>query len=377
MVRIMAQKRDYYEVLGVSKTASKEEIKDAYRKLALQYHPDRNKSPDAEEKFKEISEAYAVLSDDEKRQQYDRLGHAGFDQRYTTEDIFRGADFESILRDLGFGFGFRDLFGTFFGERDFEERVTRGQDIGYDLEITLEEAAKGTEKEIRVPRTERCDVCGGTGANPGTSPRNCPKCNGTGRIQNVNRSSFGTFVRVTPCPSCGGKGMILDSPCRNCRGSGLVKKERTITVKVPAGIDEGYQLRLQGEGETPPNGGPPGDLYVLISITPHQYFRRNEEDLLYNLTIGYPQAALGAEVSVPTLDGSTNVKIRPGTQPGEIIKLRGKGMPRFRGYGSGDLLVRVDIAVPEKLTEHQRALLEELANEFDQNVQPKKRKLRL
>jgi molecular chaperone DnaJ len=376
MVKEMANKRDYYEVLGVSKTTSKDEIKDAYRKLALQYHPDRNKSPEAEEKFKEISEAYAVLSDDEKRRQYDMLGHAGFDQRYTTEDIFRGADFESILRDLGFGFGFRNIFSSIFGGQDFEERVTRGRDLGYDLEITLEEAARGAEKEIDVPRIEKCDVCGGTGASPGTSPRTCPKCKGSGKIQNVNRSGFGMFVRVTPCPTCGGRGSIIDSPCRNCRGAGLARKQRTITVRVPAGIDEGYELRLRGEGEAPANGGPSGDLYVMIHIAPHQYFKRDGDDLLHNLTIGFPKVALGAEVSVPTLEGDASLKIRAGTQPGEIIRLRGKGMPKFRGYGKGDLLVRVDVSVPEKLTQKQRALLEELAKELDQNVQPKGHRLR-
>ena len=373
----MANKRDYYEVLGVSKTASKDEIKDAYRKLAMQYHPDRNKSPEAEEKFKEISEAYAVLSDVEKRSQYDNLGHAGFDQRYTTEDIFKGADFDSILRDLGFGFGsFGGIFNILFGERDFGERITRGRDIGLDLEITLEEAAKGAAKEIRVPRIEKCEICGGSGASPSTAPRTCPKCKGAGKIQNVNRNNFGTFVRVIPCPQCGGEGRIIDSPCRNCRGTGLVRKERTIEVKVPAGIDEGFQLRLQGEGEMPQDGDSSGDLYVLIHITPDQYFRRDGDDLLCNLTIGFPQAVLGAEVSVPTLEGNADLRIHPGTQPGEIVKLKGKGMPRLRGYGKGDLLVRVNVEVPEKLTQRQRTLLEDLAKEFDQNVKPKNRRLR-
>jgi molecular chaperone DnaJ len=372
----MAEKRDYYEVLGVARTASKEEIKDAYRKRAMQYHPDRNKSADAEEKFKEISEAYAVLSDDQKRVQYDHLGHAGFDQRYTTEDIFRGADFESVLRDLGFGFGFDDLFSAFFGGRGFRTRVSRGQDLAYDLDITLEEAAKGVEKEIEVPRTEKCDVCRGTGARPGTSPRTCPKCNGSGSVRNVTRSGFGTFVRVVPCTTCGGRGTIIDSPCPKCRGTGLVRRERKIAVKVPAGIDEGYQLRLHGQGETPPNGGSPGDLYVLIHLLPHQYFKRREDDLLFRLKIGFPHAALGTEISVPTLDGNTDVKIRPGTQPGEIVKLKGKGMPRFRGYGRGDLLVRVDVEVPEKLSQQQKVLIKELAKEFEQNVKTKNRRLR-
>jgi molecular chaperone DnaJ len=376
----MAEKRDYYEVLGVSRNASKDEIKDAYRKLAMQYHPDRNKSPDAEERFKEISEAYAVLSDDEKRQQYDTLGHPGFDQRYTSEDIFRGADFDSIFRDLGFG-SFGDIFRSFFGGGfegsfggGFRERINRGEDLVYDLEITLEEAAKGTEKEIDVPRTEKCDVCNGSGASPGTSPRTCPRCNGAGKVQHMRRSSFAMYVQVTACPTCRGKGTLIDSPCKNCRGTGLVKKRRRITVKVPIGIDEGYQLRLRGEGEMAPNGGSPGDLYVLVHILPHELFTREGENLLHVLMIGYPQAALGAEVSVPTLEGPITVKIHPGTQLGEVLRLKDKGMPRFRGYGKGDLVIRVGISVPEKLTPQQRALLEQLAKEFNQDVQPKSRK---
>jgi molecular chaperone DnaJ len=340
----------------------------------MQYHPDRNKAPDAEEKFKEISEAYAVLSDDEKRQQYDMLGHAGFDQRYTPEDIFRGADFDSVFRGSGFDFGdiFRYLFGGGFGVGGFRERINRGQDLVYDLEITLEEAAKGTEKEIEVPRTEKCEICGGSGASPGTSPRTCPKCNGAGKIQHMRKSSFAMYVQVTPCATCRGKGTIIDSPCKNCHGTGLVKKRRKISVKIPVGIDEGYQLRLRGEGEMAPNGGEAGDLYVLVHIAQHELFMREGDDLWQVLMISYPQAALGAEVSVPTLDGPTTVKIKPGTQAGETIRLKGKGMPRFRGYGKGDLLVRVGISVPEKLTSKQRALLEQLAEEFNQDVEHRK-----
>jgi molecular chaperone DnaJ len=373
----MAEKRDYYEVLGVQRNASKDEIIGAFRKLALQYHPDRNKAPEAEEKFKEISEAYAVLSDDEKRQQYDMLGHAGFDQRYTQEDIFRGADFSAIFRDLGFGFGdiFRHFFGGGFGG-DFSERVNRGRDLVYDLEITLEEAAKGTEKELEIPRTEKCDLCNGSGASPGTSPRTCPQCNGAGKVQHMRKSSFAMYVQVTPCPTCKGKGTLIDSPCRNCGGTGLVKRKRKISVKIPVGIDEGYQLRLRGEGEMAANGGVAGDLYVLVHIRPDELFMRDGDDLLHVLMIGYPQAALGAEVSVPTLEGPATVKIHAGTQPGEVIRLKGKGMPRFRGYGKGDLLVRVGIAVPEQLTQHQRALLEELAKELNQDVQSKSRRFR-
>jgi molecular chaperone DnaJ len=373
----MAEKRDYYEVLGVQKSASKDEIKDAYRKLAMQYHPDRNKAPEAEEKFKEISEAYAVLSDDEKRQQYDTLGHPDFDQRYTQEDIFRGADFSSIFRDLGGGFGdiFRYFFGGGFGG-GFNERVNRGQDLAYELEITLDEAAKGAEKDIEIPRTEKCEVCHGSGASPGTSPRTCPRCNGAGQVQNMRKSSFAMYVQVTPCPNCRGKGVLIESPCKNCRGTGLVRKRRKISVKIPMGIDEGYQLRLRGEGEMAPNGGEAGDLYVLVRIRPNESFMRDGDDLLHVLIIGYPQAALGAEVSVPTLEGPLTVKLHPGTQPGEVIRLKGKGMPRFRGYGKGDLLVRVGISVPEKLTQHQRALLEELAKELNHDVQAKRRKFR-
>jgi len=241
----MADKRDYYEVLGVQRNAAKDEIKDAYRKLAMQYHPDRNKAPDAEEKFKEISEAYAVLSDDKKRQQYDMLGHAGFDQRYSQEDIFRGADFNSIFRDLGFGFAdiLRQFFGGGFGG-GFGQRVNRGQDLVYELEITLEEAAKGIEKEIEIPRTEKCEVCNGSGASPGTSPQTCPQCKGAGKVQHMRKSSFAMYVQVTPCSKCRGKGKLIDSPCQNCRGTGAVKKRRKISVKIPVSIDEMRAISL-------------------------------------------------------------------------------------------------------------------------------------
>src|SRR3990170_92744 len=373
----MSNKRDYYEVLNVSRTASKDEIKDAYRKLALQYHPDRNKAPDAEEKFKEISEAYAVLSDDEKKAQYDQLGHAGFDQRYTTEDIFRGADFESIFRNSGFGFGLRDVFSIFFGDRGFSQREIRGRDLGYELEITLEEAANGAEKSIEILRTEKCDVCKGNGAAPNTSPKPCPRCNGEGKIQSTTRNAFGMFVRVIPCPTCGGRGKIIKTPCPKCRGSGLAERERKITVKIPPGIDEGYQLRLAGEGETSQEAEASGDFYVLIHVAPHRYFKRDEDDLLYNLTIGFAQATLGAEVSIPTLEGNTKLRIQPGTQPGETIILRGKGMPRFRRYGRGDMKVRVNIMVPKKLNSQQRIIFEQLAKEFDEDPKPKGHRLKL
>ena len=372
----MTEKRDYYEVLGVQKGASKDQIKDAYRKLAMQYHPDRNKEAGAEDKFKEISEAYAVLSDDQKRQQYDQLGHSGFDQRYTSEDIFRGADFDSIFRDMGFG----DLFRTIFGGGGFGggyEEPNRGQDLAYDLEISLEEAAKGTEREIEIPRTEKCDICQGSGAAPGTSAKTCPRCNGAGRIQNMRKAGFAMYVQVTACPTCKGKGKLIETLCSNCHGSGLVRKRRKITVKVPPGIDEGYQLRLRGEGESAPNYGETGDLYVLVHVKQHPQFIREGDDIWHIAIITYPQAALGAEITVPTLDGSTTVKVQAGTQVGSVITLRGKGMPRFRGYGRGDLLVRIGIAVPQKLTTNQKALLEQLSKEFGADMQSKNRKFRL
>jgi molecular chaperone DnaJ len=366
----MAGKRDYYEILGLSRSASNAEIKDTYRKLALKYHPDRNKSPDAEDKFKEISEAYAVLSDPDKRRQYDMLGHVGFDQRYSPEDIFRGVDFESIFRDLGFGagFNFENFFSPFFGRGGFRRRILRGRDLVQDVEISLDEAAEGVEKKIQVKRIEKCETCKGTGANPGTSPRSCPECNGVGRVQSVQRSMFSTFIQVVPCPKCRGTGQIIDSPCKKCKGVGLEERKRRITVKIPPGIDSGYQLRLKGQGDVPQEEGVPGDLYVNIYVSPHKHFKRVGDNLLYNLEIGYPQAALGARITVPTLDGNTEVKIHPGTQPGDVITLKGKGMPRLHRHGRGNLLVRVDVSVPEKLTTKQKMLIEELAKELKQEV---------
>jgi len=370
----MTEKRDYYDVLGVQKGTSKDQIKDAYRKLALQYHPDRNKDPGAEEKFKEISEAYAVLSDDQKRAQYDNLGHASFDQRYTAEDIFRGTDFDSVFRDMGFGDLFRTIFGGGFSG-GYEERG-RGQDIAYDLEITLEEAAKGTERAIEIPRTERCEVCAGSGAQPGTQVKTCPRCSGSGRIQNLHKVGFATYMQVIACPNCKGRGKTIETPCSNCHGSGLMRKRRKITVKVPPGIDESLQLRLRGEGEMTTPNGEAGDLYVIVHVKQHPQFIREGDDLWHVAMITYPQAALGADISVPTIDGPQIIKVHAGTQMGEVITLRGKGMPHFRGYGRGDILIRIGIAVPDKLTNRQRELIEQLAKEFGTGVS-KSRKFRL
>jgi molecular chaperone DnaJ len=364
----MSSKKDYYETLGIPKDAAKEQIKDAYRKLAMQYHPDRNKSPDAEEKFKEISEAYAVLSDEAKRKQYDTLGQTGFGQQYSSEDIFRGTDFDSIFRDIGSNFGFGDIFDFFSGRSDFRRRNEKGRDLAYELQVTLEEAARGVEKEIEIPRIEKCEVCHGTGASPGTSPKTCTRCRGTGQVQKVQASGFARFVQITTCPICRGAGKVIESPCRECRGNGIARRDRKIEVKVPAGIDEGYQLRLEGQGDALSNEGQPGDLYVQIQIAPHSYFHREGNDLFYELTIGYPQAALGTEVNIPTLEGYTSLKIPAGTQPGGIIKLGGKGMPKLNSYGRGDFLVHVNVSVPKKLTSRQKELLDELAKEFGQNV---------
>lgn len=369
----MSSKRDYYEVLGVQKGATKDQIKDVYRKLALQYHPDRNKSPGAEEKFKEISEAYAVLSDDQKRNQYDNLGHAGFSQQYSSEDIFRGADFESVFQG-----GLGDIFDFFFGggggggggsaRGGYGRRASRGNDLLGELNITLEEASRGTEKDIDVPRTERCSTCGGSGAAPGTSTKTCTRCGGAGQVQRITSSGFGRFVQVTSCPVCRGAGKIIDSPCSACRGSGVQRAKRRITVKVPAGIDDEAQLRMRGEGDISQGGGQPGDLYVQIHIMPHPHFKREGADLVYELSIAAPQAALGADLNVPALDGNLPIGIAAGTQPGTIIRLRGKGMPRLGGFGRGDLLVRVNISIPERLSSKERDLYEALAKESNVSV---------
>jgi len=359
-----SKKKDYYEILGVPRNATKEQIKEAYRRLVMQYHPDRNKSPDAEEKFKEISEAYAVLSDDEKRAQYDQFGHAGIDERYTAEDIFRGADFETIFRDLGFGFDFDDIFSRFFGGRRIYEE-SRGRDISMTLTITLEEAASGTTKEIQVPRTERCKACNGSGARHGTSPTVCPRCQGRGQVQYVRRMGFTQIFTATTCNVCGGSGSIIENPCPECRGTGLVEVYRKIRVNIPAGVDEGFTLRLRGEGDIHPQTKKPGDLFLTISIAPHKYFKREGDDLIFETYISFPQAALGTEIAVPTLDGHTWLKIPPGTQSGTIFRLRGKGMPRLNKYGRGDLLVKVNIKVPTKLSERQKALLREFEKELE------------
>ena len=366
-------KRDYYEILGVDRNASQQEIKRAYRKLALKYHPDKSSDSNAEEKFKEISEAYAVLSDDEKRRQYDRFGHAGIDQRYSYEDIFRGVDFSDIFRDLGFDFrfGFGDIFERFFGggfEPKYEE-YRRGNDIRYDLEINMEDSYHGSSKEIIIPRKEKCDKCNGTGLKPGSSPVICPRCNGTGQLHASRRTGFGYFTQITTCPKCNGRGEIIEDPCPKCDGSGIIKKKRKIEVKIPRGIADNSRLRLAGEGEA--GADAPRDLYIFVHIKRHPKFERIGDDLLMKRKISFSQAALGTRINIPLMDGEERLKIPPGTQSAQGFKIRGKGMPHLHGNGYGDLLVKVNVETPKKLSKRARALLEELADEMGEKVNSK------
>ncbi len=353
----MAEKRDYYEVLGVPKNATKEQIKEAYRKLALQYHPDRNKSPDAEGKFKEISEAYAVISDDNKRAEYDQYGHAGFDRMYTQEDIFRNFNMEDILRESGFDFG--DVFSSIFGGQG-RQRGDYGADLQYNMELSLEEAAKGLEKEIRIRRKKTCPDCNGSGAQKGGKSKTCPTCRGAGQVRTVKRMGFAQFQTIGPCRQCMGTGKIIDKPCRNCDGEGIAEVESTLKVKIPQGVDTGFRMRLRGEGEAGRDGS--GDLYIVIYLRPHKVFQRQGNDLVCETTISFVQAALGAEVEVPTLFGKAKLEIPQGTQAGTVFRMRGKGIRDYEG-NQGDELVRVNIETPKGLSRRQKELLQEFDKE--------------
>ncbi|MHB2035876.1 MAG: molecular chaperone DnaJ [Nitrososphaerales archaeon] len=365
------EKRDYYEVLGVPKDATKDQLKTAYRKLAMQYHPDRNKAAGAEDRFKEISEAYAVLSDDAKRAQYDRFGHEGIQGRYSSEDIFRTANFDEILRDMGFGFGGfggGSIFDMFFGNMTGSGRgARRGADLRYDLDITLEQVATGLTTEIEIPRTERCPICNGTGAKPGSEPRRCTECGGRGQVQRINSSGFAQFVRIETCRACRGKGEVLDNPCRDCKGNGTVQKTRKISVKIPAGIDNESSLRLRAEGDAGEMGTAAGDLYVVCHVLPHKIFTRDESDLHTQVSVDIASAALGTTTSVPTIDGKTaEVTVPTGTQNGTLLKLKGKGLPMLGGSNRGNLLVTVNVNVPSKLTDKQKELLKEFKQVEDE-----------
>lgn len=348
-------KRDYYEVLGVGRDASEEELKKAYRRLALKYHPDRNKDDqNAAERFKEINEAYEVLSDPEKRARYDQFGHAAFGGA----NGFGGSPFGDFS---GFGFGdlgdfFESVFGGAFGGGR-RSGPQPGADLRLDLEITLEEAASGLEKEVEIPRTEDCTRCRGTGAEPGSEPKRCPTCNGTGQVRTTQNTPLGRFQTVRTCHQCQGEGRVVEKPCSECRGRGKVRRVRRIAVRIPSGVDTGSKLRLPEEGEAGIRGGPPGDLYVYIRVKPHRIFQRQHDDLLCDVNLSFAQAALGDEIEVPTLEGPTRLKIPEGTQSGTVFRLRGKGMPRLRGYGRGDLHVKVAVVTPTRLNETQKELL--------------------
>ena len=374
----MGNKRDEYDIVEGDKKASSEDVKTAYRKLAMQYHPDRNKAKDAEEKFKEISEAYAVLSDQNKRQQYDQFGHAGIDMRYSQEDIFRGVapDIEDIFRDFdigGSGSGSRrgvSIFDILFGGGKREE-PHRGSDILYELAIDFEEVVSEKKVELEVPKTETCDICHGSGARPGTSPKTCFTCHGSGKVSRTQNTPFGRFMTTSICGTCRGKGKVIDAPCTDCHGSGTVQKKRKLKEKIPPGIETGSKLRVPGEGEAGKKGGPSGDLYVEIYVKPHNIFGRQENDIVMEATISFPQAALGDDIVVPTLDGNAKMKIPSGTQNGHVFKLRGKGFPSLHMSGRGDQLVKIKVDIPTKLSERQKQILLEFAEISGEKVKRK------
>ncbi len=355
-------KRDYYEVLGVSRTATDEELKKAYRKLALKYHPDKN--PDdrsAEERFKEISEAYQVLCDAERRSMYDRFGHAAFEQG---AGAGAGFDFTAGFEDI-----IGDLFGDFFGTgrtRGGRGRARRGQDLRYDLEVSFEEAAFGCEKTIAVPRLAVCETCGGKGAKPGTSPKTCPQCRGSGQV----RFQQGFFSIAKTCGHCNGQGSIITNPCATCNGGGAQRKTSQLSIKIPGGVDTGSRLKLRGEGETGGNGGTPGDLYVVLQVREHALFVRDGNDVVCDVPVSFAQAALGVEIDIPTLEGGAKVKIPGGTQSGQTLRLKARGIPDLNGYGRGDQVVRVVVETPRQLSARQRELLEEFARLSGEEVHP-------
>jgi len=363
-------KRDYYEVLGVSRDASESELKSAFRNLARQYHPDVSDAPDAEEKFKEINEAYGVLSDADKRAAYDRFGHQG------VRGPNGGPGFETV--DFS---DFADIFGDMFGFGGFGGRSRtasrtaprRGADLQYQVAISFQEAVFGTEKEIEVTKDEKCSTCGGDGAKPGTSPRTCPECQGRGEVRQTRQTLLGSMVQVTTCPVCGGSGKVIEDHCSTCGGRGRVRKTRRKKVTIPAGVDDGTRIRLAGEGQPGENNGPPGDLYLLVRVRPHKYFRRRDDDILLDLNVNVAQATLGAEVKVPTVDGDVKLKIPAGTQPGKIIRMRGKGVPHLHRDSRGDQLVIVNITIPKNLDQEERELFEKLAEKMDSKVLPQER----
>jgi len=358
----MSAKRDYYEVLGVGRAASQDEVKRAYRRMARKYHPDVNKRPDAESRFKEINEAYQVLSDPEMRARYDRFGHAGLEGT-AFPDFASMGDFGDIFGDLFRGFGMGG-----FGRRRAGRRPQRGADLRYDLKLAFKEAIFGCEKEIEVTRSETCPRCRGSGAEPGTQPMRCPECNGTGEVRRVQQSILGSFVSVTTCPRCHGAGEIVTTPCQECKGRKRVQVTRTLSVKIPAGVDDEMQIRLSGEGEPGAYGGPPGNLYVVTHVEPHPYFRRQNHEIILELGINVAQAALGDEVMVPTLEGEEKLAISAGTQTGAVFRLRGQGVPYLRRNGRGDQLIVIQVVIPTELTEEQRDLFRQMGKTLGHEV---------
>jgi len=368
-------KRDYYEVLNVSKTSSNDEIKSAYRKLALKYHPDRNKSSEAEEKFKEISEAYAVLSDREKRTRYDTYGHVG------TEEVFRGSEdnFAEIFKDMGFG-GVGDIFEQIFGgmggnSRNRNDpfgfgsrgggRRIRGRDLLYDVDMTLEDVLKGIKREIEIPSIENCPTCSGTGASPGTSAKKCTTCNGQGQTRRVyNQNQFSTFISLETCNTCQGEGKIIEKPCSVCKGNGKINKNNHIAIDIPSGVEDGTTLRMSGKGEHI-QGGVDGDLIIRVRVLPHDIFKvLDDGDLICNFDVSFIDLILGCETRVMTLDGSEKLKIPSGTKANHIFKIKGKGLPRYGKFGRGNQYVKIEVKLPDKINEKQKNLLKDLAKEF-------------
>jgi molecular chaperone DnaJ len=363
----VATKRDYYDVLGVGREATKDELKSAYRRLAKQHHPDINKDHGAEEQFKELNEAYSVLSDDEKRVAYDRFGHAAF------QNGGSGANYGGF-GDIG------DIFEQFFGS-SFSGRAggqrrgpRRGADLRQDITISFDEAVHGAQKDIEVTRAETCPTCKGSRAEPGTTPVRCATCKGTGEVRQVRQTFLGSMVNVTTCPTCRGVGETITTPCHTCKGRGQVRNTRRLTVNIPAGVDNGTQIRLSGEGEPGTSGGPAGNLYVVLGVEPHAFFRRRGDDIWHEFSLNIAQATLGAEVAAPTIDGEETIRIPAGTQPGTVFPLRGKGVPRLQRSGRGDHFVVVTVTVPTSLTAEQKKLFKELSKILSTDMSPNKQK---
>lgn len=371
----MSTKRDYYEVLGISKGAEAQEIKKAYRKLAMKYHPDRNPGDkEAEEKFKEINEAYEVLSDDTKRKTYDQFGHDGLNGQ-------GGFGGQGGFNGQGFG-GFEDMFGDIFGDmfgggfgggRQRRRGPQRGADIRQNVTISFEEAAFGKKMSIKLNRSEECDECDGTGAKPGTSKKTCSTCSGTGQVRTVQRTPFGNIASSRPCSACNGTGEVIESPCSKCHGTGNTRKVKTIEVDIPAGIDDGQMIKLAGQGEVGEKGAPRGDLYIVVNIKSHPLFTRDGNDIYFEMPITFVQATLGDEIEVPTLDGKVKYSVPEGTQTGTVFRLKEKGIPRIRGNSRGDQYVKVVVEIPKKLNDKQKDLLREFAKECGSNVHEKKK----